>query len=211
MSNALLLAMMTPPADLEEEFNEWYDTEHFPRLSTVPGFERSSRYVAVKGWPKYVALYDLSSMDALEHPQYTRAPGQRFSPWAQRILTKLHGQYRFEGQQVFPGAALMGERGRALQVAVLRFRSLPDALESTLVERLQGIVDASDDLLQARLFKGAGQLAGDYIALIECRAHDPYIPVTEKALGQSASHLDLLTFYIPYWRRGYVPSMYEAQ
>ena len=53
--------MMTPPGDLEEEFNEWYDTEHFPRLSTVPGFDRSSRYVAVKaGWLKYVAPVRLS-------------------------------------------------------------------------------------------------------------------------------------------------------
>lgn len=79
MTKALLLAMMTPPGDLEEEFNEWYDTEHFPRLSTVPGFDRSSRYVAVKGWPKYVALYDLASVDALEHPstRALRAPASR--------------------------------------------------------------------------------------------------------------------------------------
>jgi len=211
MKKALLLAMMTPPTDLEEEFNEWYDTEHFPRLSTVPGFQRSSRYVAVKGWPKYVALYDLSSADALEHPQYTRAPGQRFSPWAQRILTKLHGQYRFSGDQIYPGAALMGDRGQPLQVAVMRFRKMPESHEASLAEGLQAIVDSSDDLLQIRLFKGSGQLEGDYIALVECRAHDPRIPVTEKSIGPAAAHLDLLTFYIPYWRRGYVPSVFEAQ
>ncbi|WIQ49534.1 hypothetical protein HDL87_02895 [Bordetella pertussis] len=211
MTKALLLAMMTPPGDLEEEFNEWYDTEHFPRLSTVPGFDRSSRYVAVKGWPKYVALYDLASVDALEHPQYTRAPGARFSPWAQRILTKLHGQYRFSGDQIYPGPALMGDRGRPLQVAVMRFREMPGAHEVALIEGLQAIVDSSEDLLQARVFRGSGPLQGDYIALVECRAHDPRIPVTASALGPAADHLELMTFYIPYWRRGYVPSVFEAQ
>src|SRR5690606_17444713 len=198
MTKALLLAMMTPPADLEEEFNEWYDTEHFPRLSTVPGFDRSSRYVAVKGWPKYVALYDLASIDALEHPQYTRAPGARFSPWAQRILTKLHGQYRFSGDQIYPGVALMGDQGRPLQVALMRFREMPESHEAPLIKGLQAMVDASEDLLQARVFKGSGQLQGDYIALVECRAHDPRIPVTQNAIGPAAEHLDLMTFYIPY-------------
>src|SRR3546814_15105468 len=43
MKKALLLAMMTPPPDLEEEFNEWYDTQHFPRSATVTGLEPSPR------------------------------------------------------------------------------------------------------------------------------------------------------------------------
>src|SRR3546814_558731 len=112
---------------------------------------------------------------------------------------------------LLPGAALMGDSGRPLQVAVMRFREMSSSHEKPLAESLQAIVDAADDLLQARLFKGSGQLDGDYIALVECRGHDPQIPVTEKAIGAAAAHLDLLTFYIPYWRRGYVPSVFEAQ
>lgn len=99
----------------------------------------------------------------------------------------------------------MGDRGRPLQVAVMRFREMPGAHEVALIEGLQAIVDSSEDLLQARVFRGSGPLQGDYIALVECRAHDPRIPVTASALGPAADHLDLMTFYIPYWRRGYVP------
>ena len=113
MTKALLLAMMTPARDLEEEFNEWYDGT----LSAPVDGSRLRSLVAVcrgKGWPKYVALYDLASVDALEHPQYTRS-GRPLLALAQRILTKLHGQYRFSGDQIYPGPALMGDRGRPLQ------------------------------------------------------------------------------------------------
>ena len=32
----LLLVMMEPPEEMEEEFNEWYDTEHIPEREAVP-------------------------------------------------------------------------------------------------------------------------------------------------------------------------------
>ena len=34
----LLLATMEPPAGLEEEFQDWYDSEHFPERQGCPGF-----------------------------------------------------------------------------------------------------------------------------------------------------------------------------
>ena len=43
----------------EEEFNAWYDTEHLPQLLTLPGMLDAARYVAVKGGPKYLAVYEV--------------------------------------------------------------------------------------------------------------------------------------------------------
>jgi len=47
----------------DEEFNAWYDTEHLADLLRLPGFLEAARYVAVKGGPKYLAVYDIETDD----------------------------------------------------------------------------------------------------------------------------------------------------
>jgi hypothetical protein len=49
----------------EEEFNAWYNTEHLPELLAIPGVLDAARYVAKKGVPKYLAAYELASVDVL--------------------------------------------------------------------------------------------------------------------------------------------------
>ena len=48
----------------EEEFNAWYNTEHLPELLALLGVLDAARYVATKGGPKYLAAYELASVDA---------------------------------------------------------------------------------------------------------------------------------------------------
>ncbi len=43
----LLLVTMEPPASLEDEFNDWYDTEHAPQRRALPGFESASRWACL--------------------------------------------------------------------------------------------------------------------------------------------------------------------
>lgn len=40
-----LLVTMEPPPAIEEEFNDWYDTEHVPERAFIRGFESAHRYV----------------------------------------------------------------------------------------------------------------------------------------------------------------------
>jgi hypothetical protein len=70
----LLVAMMNPPAD-EDAFNAWYDEEHVPLRLGVPGFLSARRYraAAVGGdSPRYLALYDLATVDVLQSEAYQR-------------------------------------------------------------------------------------------------------------------------------------------
>jgi antibiotic biosynthesis monooxygenase (ABM) superfamily enzyme len=68
----LLVAMMNPPAD-EDAFNAWYDEEHVPLRLGVPGFISARRYRAVNSdGPRYLALYDLASVDVLHSTGYLR-------------------------------------------------------------------------------------------------------------------------------------------
>ncbi len=90
----LLVAFMNPPAD-EAAFNAWYDEEHVPLRLGVPGFLNGRRYrapdeppapsrtsatgMAPAGGapdssthPRYLALYDLESVQVLDSPGYAR-------------------------------------------------------------------------------------------------------------------------------------------
>ena len=69
----------------ENEFNRWYDEEHFPERVGCPGFLTARRFRSADGAPKFLALYDLESPAALETPEY-RALSEP-SEWTRRIRT----------------------------------------------------------------------------------------------------------------------------
>jgi hypothetical protein len=71
-AGGLLLVGMTPAAQDETAFNAWYDTEHVPALSRVPGVLSARRFQA-SGGPKYLALYHLASPDIVSGPEWKRA------------------------------------------------------------------------------------------------------------------------------------------
>ena len=56
-------------------FNQWYNEEHLPELLECPGWLSASRYEAVRGTPKYLAIYDLADASALGTPEYFKARG----------------------------------------------------------------------------------------------------------------------------------------
>jgi rubrerythrin len=81
--SGLLLVMIDVEEEHEEEFNRWYDQEHFPERLQCPGFLSGRRFVAVEGEPKYLAIYDLESPEVLERPEYLRIrPPSR---WQERV------------------------------------------------------------------------------------------------------------------------------
>jgi hypothetical protein len=88
----------------EVEFGKWYDEEHIPHLLTVPGFLSAGRYVALKGSPKHLAIYELETADVLRSTAFLDEV--RFRPTARRTATAggmigrnyLNNGYR----QIFP-------------------------------------------------------------------------------------------------------------
>jgi hypothetical protein len=71
-AGGLLLVAMTPAPQHETEFNAWYDTEHVPALSRVPGV-LSARRFRTSAQPKYVALYHLASPEVISGAEWKRA------------------------------------------------------------------------------------------------------------------------------------------
>jgi hypothetical protein len=61
----LLMAWTDVDPAQEAEFNRWYDEEHIGHLLTVPGFLSAGRYRALRGGPKYLAMYELEDHNVL--------------------------------------------------------------------------------------------------------------------------------------------------
>jgi hypothetical protein len=88
------------PGDIEDDFNRWYNTQHIPERLAIPGFQRAARYEALKGEPKYLALYELEDASVLESPAYTRLAKQP-NDWDKRIMPKLQVEARTVYECIF--------------------------------------------------------------------------------------------------------------
>src|SRR5512145_1082210 len=67
MGDYIYLVLMDIPAELEDEFNRIYDTEHVPNIVKAPGVHGCTRYrlesTNAPGMARYAAVYDIASPD----------------------------------------------------------------------------------------------------------------------------------------------------
>ena len=195
-NKGILLVTMEPPAAIEEEFNDWYDTEHIPERAGVRGFETALRFVCIDGWPRYLAIYDLAYPGVLEGEEYARVSGQNFSAWTRRIQGKVRGQYRAVGTQVYPGNALTGNPAR---LTLLRFRGVQPAAEQRIREALVMTFAMRTETSQLRLFRAEAEGATDYLALIESQAAFPMSSLDLTVFGTQRQHMDIVNTYVRHW------------
>jgi hypothetical protein len=102
------------PSDIEDDFNNWYNTQHIPERLAIQGFQSAARYEtfdaehlgarmrdAAKTAPKYLALYELDDASILESPAYQALRERnQANAWDQRILPKLQVQARTVYEQI---------------------------------------------------------------------------------------------------------------
>jgi hypothetical protein len=64
---ALQLGRMDVPAEVDADFNTWYNTIYVPNYEKVPGVIRGRRYRALVGQPTYLTFYEF------EHPKVSES------------------------------------------------------------------------------------------------------------------------------------------
>ncbi len=100
VGKALLVVFMEPKAEVEGQFNEWYNQHHVPERVSVPGILNARRYELCEGeGAKYLAIYELEDESVLHSEGYLElraksTPMDFERPQVQRLV------YR----QVFPQA-----------------------------------------------------------------------------------------------------------
>ena len=80
MAKGVLIAAMDFSNVAEDEFNDWYDTEHVPALARVPGVLCARRFRTAGGNPKYVALYHLTAPGVVDGAEWKAASGSTPMP-----------------------------------------------------------------------------------------------------------------------------------
>ena len=103
-AGGLLLNAMNIAPDREAEFNEWYDKEHIPALSAVPGVLAARRFRATDGTGsnrKYVALYHLAEPGVVESAEWKQA---RTSDWTSRLQPHFRDHLRLVLRRYVRGA-----------------------------------------------------------------------------------------------------------
>ena len=108
----ILVVMADVPAEMEEEFNRWYNEEHIGELTSLPGVLNAARYEAISGSPKHLAVYEMESPDvysseAFQH--YLANPGE----WSRRMSPRVIGQNYVHNvyQVIYPEQVLASMAG----------------------------------------------------------------------------------------------------
>jgi hypothetical protein len=114
MAKGTLIAAMNMARAAEDEFHDWYDTEHLPERQRVPGFLVCQRWIGAQDRKVSVATYDLESVAVLKSPAYQAIGGQNLSPWSKRVTGQVERLLRFEGDQVLPGDQLPPDKAEGL-------------------------------------------------------------------------------------------------
>lgn len=91
-ARGLITVRLHTAAEHDDEFNDWYNLEHVPQLTALPGFVRTRRYFCDKADIRYLAWYETAdeTVEAARDFQYIAANP---TPWSLR-MRKLYGDKR---------------------------------------------------------------------------------------------------------------------
>lgn len=83
----------------EQDFNDWYSTEHLPGLAAVPGTVRARRYLARPAAPRYYAAYDLETLETFGSEPWLAV---RATEWSSRVRPSFMNTKRTMFKRVPP-------------------------------------------------------------------------------------------------------------
>ena len=157
MAKGILIAAMNFSDVAEDEFHDWYDTEHVPERLAVPGFLNAERWIGINDPRDSVALYDLDAVEVLRSAPYLAVGGANGSPWTKRVTGRTKPIMRMEGEQILPGDALAPAGAAALLLIAMNVapEHENEFNEWYNVEHLPAL-GAVPGVLAARRYRGTG-------------------------------------------------------
>ena len=164
MAKGTLIAAMHMAQVAEDEFHDWYDTEHVPERQRVPGFLTCQRWIGAADGRVSVATYDLDSVGVLRSPAYLAIGGENLSPWSRRVTSRVDRLMRFEGDQILPGDQLPPASAGGLLLNAMNIAPEHEAEFNEWYDKEHiPALAAVPGVLCARRFRGTGNRK--YVAL----------------------------------------------
>lgn len=167
MAKGLLAAGFNYGMVAEDEFNDWYDTEHVPERQRTPGFINCVRWLGVEDPKVSIATYDLESRDVLYSAPYKAIARENLSPWSKRMTGKCQRLLRIEADQLIPGDEIM--RGTTQNLMIFACNVKPEVeaeVEKWYAEEHIGRLLKVPGVASARFFKSQAG-THKFIALYE--------------------------------------------
>jgi hypothetical protein len=91
-SAAMLLSFDVMPETISEH-DDWHTHEHLPERLSIPGFLRGTRWVALRGGPRYLVLYEVEQLATLTSSAYLERLNKP-STWTARMMPRYRGMSR---------------------------------------------------------------------------------------------------------------------
>lgn len=94
-ARGLVLTFTEIASEAADEFEDWYESEHMPRLAGLPGILQAGRYQALPGHgPAHLAYYLMDDLALSQSEQWMTAAR---TPWSARIrrFSSLYARYSF--------------------------------------------------------------------------------------------------------------------
>ena len=127
MAKGLLLAAFDFRTAHEDEFHDWYDTEHVPERLAVPGFLNAERWIDSADPKIAIATYDMESVAVIDSAPYRAVGGANGTPWTKRVTGMAKRLMRFVGTQVRPGDLVAPPGAGALLMASMNVDAAVEA------------------------------------------------------------------------------------
>jgi len=177
--------------DIEEpaiaEHDDWHTHEHLPERLSIPGFLRGTRWVAVRGSPRYTVLYEVDRVETLGSAAYLERLNHP-TAWTSKMMPHYRGMSRGL-------CSVEGSWGRGVGhfALLIRFKLAADsnsAPQTWLTEQLLPSLPSRPGLAGVHLLKGA--LAAPMTAEQRIRGADSRVDWALLATGYEFSAVAVL-------------------
>lgn len=118
----LLMTFTEVPAELEADFNEWYNREHLDERINIPGFRRARRYVGIDAAIKYFTTYESAASDNIASPAYLDVLKEP-SEWSRRIMPQFSKWHRMP-------CRVVADHTHGMGAALCLMRLFPDPAQA---------------------------------------------------------------------------------
>ena len=182
------------------EHDDWHTHEHFPERLSIPGFLRGTRWVALRGQPRYFVMYEVKELSTLTSDAYLERLNHP-TPWTSKMMPHYRGMTRGFCSVTGSFGAGIGHVG-----LLVRFKAATGAessLRKRLLEDILPPLPSLPGIGSVHLFEGAvtpavtneqrirGVDAGlDWALLLTGYSEDAVTPLLHADLGngQLAQH-----------------------
>jgi hypothetical protein len=93
LGKAAMLLSFDVAGEAIAEHDDWHTHEHLPERLSIPGFLRGTRWVALRGEPRYLVIYEVEALATLTSAPYLERL-DRPSAWTARMMPHYRGMKR---------------------------------------------------------------------------------------------------------------------